>query len=157
MRQCAGVGVAVGVWQTILPVLSRPLISVTGPVICTAGSSWHFLSQRQYARTYIKPLMHANTHGVSQPCTPVLCVPSVSKRHKGTLQRCPTMVIHHRKTTLTQEPTYLCTVKGKHTPKVFTGTCPQSHPNHRKVLSREWSIFELVDVDTLQRTSFDNL
>lgn len=50
-----------------------------------------------------------------------------------------------------------CTVKGKHTPKVFTGTCPRSHPNHRKVLSRKWSILELVDMDALQRTSFDNL
>lgn len=134
MRQCAGVGVAVGVWQTILPVLSRPLISVTGPVICTAGSSWHFLSQRQYARTYIKPLMHANTHGVSQPCTPVLCVPSVSKRHKGTLQRCPTMVIHHRKTTLTQEPTYLCTQVPAQSRANTHPRCSQG-PAHRVTLT----------------------
>lgn len=140
MRQRAGVGVAVGVWQTILPVLSRPLISVTGPVICTAGSSWHFLSQRQYARAHIQPLIHADTHGGTQLCTPVLCVPSISKRHKGTLQRCP-----QRKNTLTQQLAYLCTQEPAQSranthPRCSQGTCPWSHINHRTVLRRERSI-----------------
>lgn len=127
MRQRAGVGVAVGVWQTILPVLSRPLIAVTGPVICTAGSSWHFLSQRQYARTHIQPLFHADTHGCTQPCTPVLCVPSISRRHKGALQRCP-----QRKNTLNQQLAYLCTQEPAQSranthPRCSQGTCPWSH------------------------------
>lgn len=134
MRQRAGVGVAVGVWQTILPVLSRPLISVTGPVICTAGSSWHFLSQRQYARTHVQTLMYADTHGGTQPYTLIRVCPCVSKRHKGTLQRCPTMVSHHKGGRGNkQEPAYLCThstctIKGKHTPKVLAGDLPLKSP-----------------------------
>lgn len=84
-----GRGCGRGVWQTILPVLSRPLISVTGPVICTAGSSWHFLSQRQYARTQVQPLMYADTHGGTQPCTPIHVCPAFPRDTKGHCRDAP--------------------------------------------------------------------
>lgn len=137
MRQCAGVGVAVGVWQSILPVLSRPLISVTGPLICTAGSSWHFLSQRQYARTRPTTNVCRYTWGHTAMHT-YPCVPGLSQGHKGTLQKCPTMVSHHRvekhththwlKNLHTCAHTGACTIKGKHTPKVLTGDPPMESP-----------------------------
>lgn len=140
MRQCAGVGVAVGVWQTILPVLSRPLISVTRPVICAAGSTWHFLSQRQYARTHVQPLMYADTHGGTQPCTPIHVCPAFPRDTKGHCRDAPPWQITHRRNTLNQEPAYLCThryTQGQtHTQVAHRGPRPWSHPDRGKVLCR---------------------
>lgn len=154
MRQRAGVGVAVGVWQTILPVLSRPLISVTGPVICTAGSSWHFLSQRQYARTHVQTLMYADTHGGTQPYTLIRVCPCVSKRHKGTLQRCPTMVSHHKggegeqtRTCILVHTQYLHNQGQTHTQGTRRGPAPEVTLAIGRYFA-EQSMPELMNVDT---------
>lgn len=74
------------------------------------------------------------------------CVPGISKRHKGTLQRCPIMVSHHRGKKKPHTHSRTCILvhtqvpaqsKGKHTPKVLTGDLPSPcHPGHQKVLCR---------------------
>lgn len=99
------------------------------------------------------------------------CVPGISKRHKGTLQKCPIMVSHHRgkkkNPTLTQEPAYLCTHRYLHNqranthPRYSQGTCPVPVTLAIRRYFAEWSIPELINADTphpsLERTSFDSL
>lgn len=87
---CVCVCVCAHTCQTILPAHSRTLISVAGSVICTAGGSWHFLSQRQHARTltFNHQCMHI---GHSQPCTPSCEHWAFPETHKSTAEM-PTMV-----------------------------------------------------------------